>query len=242
MVQQTSSRLKWKTSFQPWQEIDWFLIVLVIALTSLGGIIIRSTELKYGASVYSLQHWLLGGFCLIPLMLIARWRYENLLPWTWIIYGVTNISLVAVMMIGTTALGAQRWISIAGFNIQPSEFAKLGLIITLAGVLHRNSTMTLGLMLKVLAITMLPWGLIFLQPDLGTSLVFGMITLGMLYWANANLGWLILLVAPLISAILFSLWVPFWLGWVVVLGAIAWWSLPWRWLGTFAMVVINLIA
>ncbi|MGK7891389.1 MAG: rod shape-determining protein RodA [Leptolyngbyaceae cyanobacterium] len=242
MFQQTSSRSKWKTPFQPWQEIDWFLIVLAISLTALGGIIIRSTELKYDAVVYSLQHWLLGGFCLVIMMLIARWRYEHLLSWTWIIYGLTNVSLVAVMMVGTTALGAQRWISIAGFNIQPSEFAKLGLIITLASVLHRNSRMTLWLMFKVLGITMVPWALIFLQPDLGTSLVYGMITLGMLYWANAHPGWLILLVAPLISAILFNLSVPLWLGWVGVLGAIAWWCLPWRWLATFMMVVINLIS
>ncbi|MEB3232462.1 MAG: rod shape-determining protein RodA [Leptolyngbyaceae bacterium] len=242
MVQQASSRARWKATFQPWQEVDWFLIGLVFSLTILGGIVIRSTELKHGVSFYSLQHWLLGGLCLVPLMLIARWRYENLLRWSWIIYGLTNVSLVAVMVMGTTALGAQRWISIGGFHIQPSEFAKLGLIITLAGVLHRNPNMSLGLMFKVLGITMVPWALIFLQPDLGTSLVFGVITIGMLYWANAHPGWLILLVAPLVSAILFSLSVPVWLVWVVGLGAIAWWCLPWRWLGTFAMVVLNLIS
>jgi rod shape determining protein RodA len=47
-------------------------------------------------------------------------------------------SLVAVRLVGTTALGAQRWISIGGFHVQPSEFAKLAAILLLAGVLARH--------------------------------------------------------------------------------------------------------
>ncbi|HEY9845610.1 MAG TPA: FtsW/RodA/SpoVE family cell cycle protein, partial [Candidatus Caenarcaniphilales bacterium] len=69
------------------------------------------------------------------------------------------------------------------------EFAKLGLIITLAALLHQRTAATIPAILKTLTITVVPWVLVFLQPDLGTSLVFGAITLGMLYWANANLGW-----------------------------------------------------
>ncbi|NET11289.1 MAG: rod shape-determining protein RodA, partial [Symploca sp. SIO2B6] len=242
MLQSSSNPVTWKSILQPWQEIDWFLIILVAGLTLAGGLMIRSTGLTDELASLYWQHWILGGIGLGILLMIARWRYENLLRWVWIIYGVTNISLLAVMVIGTEALGAQRWISIAGFNVQPSEFAKLGLIITLAGVLHRSQTMTLFLVFRVLGIMLVPWFLIFLQPDLGTSLVFGVITLGMLYWANANPGWLVLLVAPLISAICFGFNIPLWLLWVVGVGAIAWHSLPWKWLGTFAMVVVNLIS
>ena len=242
MVQQVSNRVKWKSIFQPWQELDWLLVVVVIGLTTLGGLMIRSTELTNEQSFYCWQHWFLGSIGVVILFTLARWRYENLLRWIWVIYGVTNVSLLTVMFMGTSALGAQRWISIGGFNIQPSEFAKLGLIITLAGVLHRNTTMNLAVVFKILGITALPWALIFLQPDLGTSLVFGSITLGMLYWANANPGWLALLVAPLVSAILFGIYLPVWFLWVGIVGAIAWRSLPWKWLGTFSMVVVNLLA
>ena len=242
MLQQASNRDKWKSFLQPWQEIDWFLAIFAIGLTTLGGLMIRSTELSHGRAVLCWQHGFLGSIGVGGLFLLARWRYENLLRWIWIIYALTNISLVAVMMVGTEALGAQRWISIGGFYVQPSEFAKLGLIITLAGVLQRHSTMTLPLMLKVLAIAALPWGLIFLQPDLGTSLVFGAITLGMLYWAHANLGWLVLLIAPVVSAIVFGIYLPIWFVWVGCVGAIAWYSLPWKWLGTFVMVVVNLVS
>ncbi|MGJ3248113.1 MAG: rod shape-determining protein RodA [Elainellaceae cyanobacterium] len=242
MLHRSLSRVTWKSLFQAWEEIDWFLLVLLVGLTAIGGLMIRSTELNQGLEGYWLQHWILGGVGLGIALIIARWRYENLISWHWIIYALTNISLLAVMFVGTDALGAQRWITIFGFNVQPSEFAKLGLIITLAGVLHESTASRIPSVLKTLAITALPWGLVFLQPDLGTSLVFGAITLGMLYWANANPGWLILLISPLVSAILFSLFLPGWFFWVAIMVAIAWISLPWKWIGALGAAVVNLIS
>jgi rod shape determining protein RodA len=90
-------------------------------------------------------------------------RYENLLNWQWIIYGVVNLLLVAVIFIGTVGLGAQRWISVGGFHVQPSEFAKLGLIITLAAMLSRRDASTLWGVFNALAITVLPWILVFIS-------------------------------------------------------------------------------
>jgi len=87
-----------------------------------------------------------------------------------------------------------------------------------------------------------PWGLVFLQPDLGTSLVFGAITLGMLYWANANFGWLLLLVSPAVAAILFNLYVPGWLGWAALMFVIAWRTLPWGWLAGCGAIAVNFVA
>ncbi|MGB5916789.1 MAG: FtsW/RodA/SpoVE family cell cycle protein, partial [Phormidesmis sp.] len=86
---------------------------------------------------------------------------------------------------------------------------------------------TLWGMLRALGITAVPWALVFLQPDLGTSLVFGAITLGMLYWSGTNPGWLVLMISPLVSAIMFSVYMPVWIGWVVAMGVIAYFSLPW---------------
>ncbi|GAB1538618.1 rod shape-determining protein RodA [Scytonema sp. NUACC21] len=169
---------------------------------------IRRTELNQGLTDWW-WHWLMGGIGLTIALVIARSRYEQLIQWHWITYAITNISLVAVMVVGHSAKGAQRWINIAGFNVQPSEFAKIGLIITLAVVLHKRTASTLDNVVRALAITAVPWGLVFLQPDLATSLVFGAIVLGMLYWANANPGWLILLVSPIIAAILFTIPWPF---------------------------------
>jgi rod shape determining protein RodA len=227
--------------FAPWKQIDLWLLGLCAGVTLFGGLMIRSAELNQGLTDWW-QHWLVGGVGLAIAMLIARWRYENLLQLHWVIYGITNISLIAVMIIGTTAKGAQRWITVGGFNLQPSEFAKVGVIITLAAILHTKTASTIPAFLKALAITSVPWALVFLQPDLGTSLVFGAITLGMLYWGNANPGWLILLVSPLVSVILFNVYLPSWIIWTIAMSIIALATLPWKWMGAVSAVAINLVA
>lgn len=226
---------------QAWQSIDWTLLILCIGLTVYAGLVIRSSQLTLEYTEWW-QHWLTGAIGVAIALVIARWRYEILVQWTWIIYVITNLSLIAVMVLGTTALGAQRWITIGGFNIQPSEFAKLGLIITLATMLEGRTAANFPTVLKSLAVAAVPWSLVFLQPDLGTSLVFGAITLGMLYWANANPGWLLLLVSPMISAILFSLLLPVWFIWVAGMAVIAWLTIPGRWLGAIAALTVNLVS
>ncbi|NER34707.1 MAG: rod shape-determining protein RodA [Oscillatoria sp. SIO1A7] len=228
-----------KSFLAPWLEMDWILLLLSVGLTLFGGIAIRSTEFQMEQK-YWLQHCIIGGIGLILTLAIARFRYQILVRWKWAIYILTNLSLIAVMFVGTSALGAQRWITIAGFNVQPSEFAKLGAIITLAAVLHDRTANTIPAVLRTLAIVAVPWALVLTQPDLGTSLVFGAITFGMLYWANANPGWLLLMASPLVSAILCGVYLPAGLAWINLMGFVAWYSLPWRWLGAIGAMVINL--
>lgn len=241
MLQKPLSRISWKSFIQPWQEMDWLLFLLPIGLTVFGGITIRSTQLHLGDTVWWL-HWVTGIVGVIISLILARWRYENLIQWRWIIYGLTNLSLLIVIFIGTTANGAQSWVTIGSFNLQPSEFAKIGVIITLAAVLHEQGANSLGMVIKALAVAGLPWILILMQPDLGTSLVFGAVTLGMLYWANANPGWLMLLVSPIVSAILFGVFLPGWLLWILLVIVVTWRSLPWAMSGSIAMAVVNLVA
>lgn len=241
MLQRSLNRFHWKSLIQPWQEIDWLLLTVVTAMTFLGGLAIRSAELSRGLTDWK-QHWLMGAIGLALAFLLARWRYENLLPWYWAIYGVTNVALLIVIFIGTTANGAQSWVTIGNFNVQPSEFAKVGVIITLAGLLQGRTASTISILIRALAVTALPWVLIMLQPDLGTGLVFGAITLGMLYWAEANPGWLLLLVSPLISAIVFAVYLPLWFAWVALMTYIGWRTLPWRWTGTLGAAVVNLVS
>lgn len=203
---------------------------------------ILSTELKQPVTDWW-WHWMVAGIGVLIALFLSRIRYELLMQWHWVTYSLTNFSLIAVMIAGTSAKGAQRWINIAGFNVQPSEFAKIGMIITLAALLHRQTASSLEGVLRVLAITAIPWGLVFLQPDLATSLVFGAIVLGMLYWANANPGWLILMISPVVAAILFSISWPFsepivlfkelsfgplGLIWSAGMAILGWQTLPWR--------------
>ena len=218
------------------------LLLFPILLTVLGGIAIFSSDYSAKRTEWW-QHWVTGVVGLIAMFSIARFHYERLLRLHWITYAITNISLILVLLIGTTALGAERWITIGGFNIQPSEFAKVGIIISLAAVMHDRPIQSPIDAFKVAWVTLPPWILIFLQPNLGTALVFAAITIGMLYWAGASGGWLVLIFSPIVSAILFSIYLPAWIIWVILMGIAAWFSLPWfRVASTVITLVINLVA
>lgn len=219
---------RWQGWLDQWYGFDWLLFVLPIGLTVLGAILI-GTQRQDILQGYWLQHLVLGGVGVLIALLISQWNYRNLLAWHWLVYVLTNGALLAVMFVGSSALGAQRWIPIAGFNVQPSEFAKVGVMISISALLQAQPATNLWAIGRVLAVTLVPWALVFLQPDLGTSLVFGMVTLGMLYWAKARLGWVVLMLAPLVSAIVCNLTgqypiffaiAPVWLGLVALLAGL----------------------
>jgi rod shape determining protein RodA len=235
----------WKTLqkiFKAWENFDCFFFLLIVGLTIFSGIMIQSTQLTEEGKHEWLLHFIFGGVGTFIALVVARFRYELLIQWHWVVYTIANILLIAVFFLGVTVNGAQNWLSLGGITLQPSEFAKLALIISLAAVLHENPPTNLGAVFRVLGVTIVPWVLILLQPDLGTSLVFGAITLGMLYWANANPGWLILMVSPIVSVIMFTLFFPIWVIWTVLMGIIAWLTLPFRFFTTMLAVASNLIA
>jgi rod shape determining protein RodA len=244
-TQRSRRSAPWRKWLKPWERLDPYLFFVPIALTVMGGLLIRSTELHQGWADWS-QHWVIGILGVGLVLLFSRFNYQSLLSFHWSIYGMTCLSLLAVRFVGKSALGAQRWISIAGFNVQPSEFAKLGLIISLAALLHYRPASTITSILRTLAITALPWGLVFVQPDLGTSLVFGAITIGMLYWGNAHGGWIILMLSPLMSIILLNLPLPMgfsialWIGWILAMGLVGWLTLPNPIVGAVLSIAVNL--
>lgn len=232
----------WKRWLQGWQNLDWVLLLVPTLLMAFASVVIASTQINLDSTFYGWNHFFLGIIGVILALWIARIRYEFFLKWQWVIYGLINLALISVIFIGTSGLGAQRWITVFGFNVQPSEFAKVGLIITLAAQLRGKDATTLPGVIRALAIAGVPWALVFVQPDLGTSLVFGAITLGMLYWANVNPGWLVLMISPLVAAILFHFSIPIWLVWSLGMGIIAWMTLPWRLFSTVTATAVNLIS
>jgi rod shape determining protein RodA len=263
MISKSLPRIRWSQLFKPWENIDPWYLLCAVALMLLGSLMIESTE--HGiADLHSGNFWPwlfaslkakwfthistgiigLGAALALPLF-----RYEILMQWRWIIYGIVNALLVAVMFFGQEELGAQRWLNIFGFYLQPSEFAKLGVIIALAATLQDRPARNLGAMFQAIAVVAFPWVLIFLEPNLGTSLVFGAITLAMLYWGNANPGWLLLIASPIISMLLFNTllamgwgYLALWFVWVLGIGYVGWRTLPWRLWGGLGAAVVNLVS
>ena len=105
------------------------------------------------------------------------------------LYLFNLVMLVAVMLVGQSALGAQRWISLGPISIQPSEFSKLIMIISLATILEKRvgELNTMHDLLPVAAYVGVPFLLVLKQPDLGTSLVFMAIFFGMVFICGINL-------------------------------------------------------
>ncbi|MBI5234191.1 MAG: rod shape-determining protein RodA [Deltaproteobacteria bacterium] len=117
--------------------------------------------------------WVLIGLGLVVIAVVLD--YLLLERFAYLIYGASLALLVAVILGGKEIAGAQRWIALGPFSFQPSEFAKLGLIIMLAGYFSSEKTPQKGLGLKELSIpaiiTGAPFLLVAKQPDLGTALI-----------------------------------------------------------------------
>ena len=124
--------------------------------------------------------------------------FINIKTWVksaYIIYAIALIMIVLVTFVGHTGMGAQRWLNLGIIHIQPSELIKIALVLALARYFAWFNSVELGQFKNYLApITMLlvPFGLIVAQPDLGTALSLGMITVGMFYIVGANKKWFII--------------------------------------------------
>ena len=197
-----------------WKQFDFVLGVVPCLLVGISTVLIASTQRQVDYADWY-QHLLIAllGICIAAG--VSRFPIDRLRPLLIPLYGLTLICLVAVRFVGTSALGAQRWLSIAGFNVQPSEVAKLIAIIVLASVLDRNPIVKPINLLKPLLVIFPLWLLVLFQPDLGTSLVFGAVLISMLYWAGMPLEWVLLSLSAIFTAVLsglfplaLSVWIP----------------------------------
>lgn len=173
----------------PLRHIDWVFLGLVMALAAYGALLIYSaTQASVGFSQLRLQlMWIVVSA--VAMAAMASFDYLKLKTYSGVIYGVCVFLLIVVFFLGKTVLGAQRWIPIGPFNLQPSELSKLALIIMLAALLSKrkegianNRDIVIALGYAVVFVL-----LVFIQPDLGTALVFLAVTAGILYAAGINL-------------------------------------------------------
>jgi rod shape determining protein RodA len=200
---------------RPVRHVDWFLIVIALALSVVGLLLL------YSATSQTLRQ---GGFDpfdrvnkqAITMVLgagaalaIASVDYRFWKIYAGFIYIASVIALLLVRVpgIGTTdSTGtAQRWFALGPLQITPSEFTKLAIIVTLAAVLAniRTPEPTLRDLFKVLILAAVPLVLVFLGPDIGTSIGIAAIVVGMLIVAGTKLRHLLVLsVAGIIAIVL----------------------------------------
>jgi len=227
------------TSKRRWLPgVDRVLWGIPLAMIAVAGILIASTQREADYADWY-QHWVTAAVGLGIALLLGRVPLERLRQLQWPIYGATVASLIAVRVVGVSALGAQSWINIGGFHVQPSEFAKVAAILLLAGVLSKFPIERPVDLIRPTAMIAVPWLLVFVQPDLGTSLVFAAVLLVMAFWSGMPAAWVLLLLSPLISAIFAGVWAWGLLGWIPLMGWLAYKSLPWKRLAPAVVIAIE---
>lgn len=133
-------------------------------------------------------------FAFIAMIIIALIPSRFLLRYAYVIYGGCLVLLLLVEFVGFIGMGAQRWISLGAFNLQPSELMKLALILGLARYYHgllQEDVSRPALILPPLAMIAAPAILILLQPNLGTAFITGAIGVAMLFAAGLYLRYFI---------------------------------------------------
>ncbi len=124
--------------------------------------------------------------------------FSNIKVWiksAYSIYAVALIMVILVTFIGDVGMGAQRWLSLGGVNIQPSEFIKIALVLALARYFAWQNSVELSQFKNYLIpifMLLVPFALICAQPDLGTGISLGLITVGMFYIVGANKKWFLI--------------------------------------------------
>lgn len=168
------------------RDMDYVLFFAVLALISIGIILIGSAthinETGIANANFVKRQALFAIISILFGFFLMRLDYKGLQEISPYLYVFNIVLLLAVMFIGTSALGAQRWIQIGSITLQPSEFSKIIMIICMAEFLTSRWEFLDSFFswLPVFAYMFVPFVLVMKQPDLGTSLVFVAILTGMM--------------------------------------------------------------
>ncbi|MFV2194845.1 rod shape-determining protein RodA [Nocardiopsis sp. LOL_012] len=184
------------------RRLDWALIAAVAALCAIGTMLVWSATLPgdgsgpMEATGHMRRHLVHLAVGWVLCLAVASVDFRAVRGYAPLVYGATVMALIMVLTpLGAVINGSRGWIVLGPVQFQPSELAKVGLILVLATLLGEprdgeTKPMTRDVLYCLLALAV-PLALVLLQPDLGTTLVLGMIFLGMLTLSGAPLVWVV---------------------------------------------------
>jgi len=176
-----------------WQHLDPILIGASLLIAAFGCLMVyTATRVELQAAGDSPTYYvkkqiifmMIGAVVMVTVAAIDYRRFRDLaLP----IYGLSVVMLLAVYVVGHKSRGAQAWFQIGSYQLEPSEFVKIGMIIVLASycAAAKGQVKAKGL-LAVLALSIVPFALIYKQPDLGTALVLAAVLVAVLLIGGAS--------------------------------------------------------
>ncbi|MSU40572.1 MAG: putative lipid II flippase FtsW [Pedosphaera sp.] len=191
--------MKWATTI---------LVAAVAGLMALGMVMLYSASMAQSGSRYLIMQLAWGGLGLIACMAATIIDYRRLQSFAWPLLGLTLLLLVLVLIpgIGVERNGARRWFNLGPMHFQPSELAKVGLLVALAAYgakFHdKMREFKRGLLIPGIVLAVL-LGLIFKEPDFGTTLLLATVSIIVLLVAGAD--WRYLVPPALAGVALFAL-------------------------------------
>ncbi|MCK5940926.1 MAG: rod shape-determining protein RodA [Planctomycetes bacterium] len=177
------------------RNVDGWLVLTVAALCLIGLVFIGSAtadDAVFGAqqgrqALFVAVGLGFGFFVLLP-------HYVHILRGAWVFYAAAVVALLGLPFFAPEINGARRWYAFPGFSIQPSEFAKIAVVLALASLLRfKSRAKTFDGLLVPMLVAAVPALLILKQPDLGSSIVFGVVLLAMCFAAGAPVRSILLL-------------------------------------------------
>jgi rod shape determining protein RodA len=184
-----------------WRHVDLLLLLSATAISALGALMVLSSTRGTDPDAYDFsflrRQITFVGIGMVSMVLVAAVDYRRIRDWVWLPYVLIVLMLGLVLTaLGTEQRGTQAWFQLGAFQLQPAEVAKVVVIVVVAALLARREPPLAARWVGAgLAGLGLPMGLILLQPDLGTALVFVAIAMGMLLVAGAKLRHIVVLTA-----------------------------------------------
>ncbi|MFW6312987.1 MAG: rod shape-determining protein RodA [Spirochaetota bacterium] len=194
--------------------VDILLVIATVVLMTIGVLFIYSSGVTSDGISFSTE-WIRQlvwvAFGLAILVAVSVFDYARLRDVSPYVYGVLLIVLAGTLLFGRVVNGARSWIGIGEFGVQPSEFMKIATILFLARFLERRSRSISGPLNFgiAFAITLVPMGLILLQPDLGTAIVYLPVFLVMAFVAGARPSYILFILGSGLLMIILTV-LPAW--------------------------------
>ena len=170
-------------------EVNWFIVIIMSTIALIGFAMMVSAAggafhpwAAQQVSKFSIAFVLMVIIAIVPMRLLMDWAYP--------IYFICLLILIGVDITGHIGMGAKRWLSLGGLNLQPSEFMKLAVILVLARYFHQmhpEDIRRLPFLIPPLLLIAMPAILILRQPNLGTTTI--MCTVGVILCFLAGVQW-----------------------------------------------------
>jgi len=200
-----------------WRDLDWILLIAAFALSLMGSLLVWSASRADLASEsdpqsYLKRHLINIGVALVLGFIASRINYRLLRAYTPVVYVASMVLLLVPFVpgLGVTIAGARAWIDVPlGLTIQPSEFAKITVILMMAALLSerrdREEEPSAQDLLLALTVAAIPTAIILVQNDTGTVLILAAISLSIVAVSGVRTRWLVGLIGAAILGVLASI-------------------------------------